>query len=541
MDNESECIGHGPCEKCGSRDNLGLYDDGHTHCFGCGWHTPPTGGTVPSGYTRSSQVDTTELLEVTPCDLIKRCLSEEICRKFGYGIAVDKNGKTVQVAQYRDESGRVVAQKLRTAGKRFTILGDAKAMRLFGEHLWKPGGRRVVVTEGELDALSVAAATGGTWPVVSIPQGAAGAKKAISKSLEWLQSFEQVVLCFDMDKPGREAAADCVDLFSPGKVAVAELPRKDANEMLVAGEVKELSQLLWQARTFRPDGIVSLQDIRERVLEAPTIGFPYPWDNVTADTYGRRLGDLIGIGGGSGCGKTDFMTTMIAYDVTELGLNVGVIYLETPIAEVGKRIAGKVAGKPFHLPGGGTREELEAALDQIPDGRLALYDSFGSMDFETIESRLRYMAVSLGCQSLYLDHLTALAAAEDDERKALEGIMARLSALAQSLKIMIHFVSHLATPEGKPHEEGGRVAMRHFKGSRAIGFWSHTMWGLERDTQQPGTPTTLRCLKDRFTGRATGKLFGLQYDQQTSLLHACALSTDEDHGFTYEPTQDDPF
>ena len=42
-------------------------------------------------------MDTTDFLEVTPVDLVKRCISGEICRKFGYGTAVDKNGKTVQV------------------------------------------------------------------------------------------------------------------------------------------------------------------------------------------------------------------------------------------------------------------------------------------------------------------------------------------------------------------------------------------------------------------------------------------------------------
>jgi twinkle protein len=49
--------------------------------------------------------------------------------------------------------------------------------------------------------------------------------------------------------------------------------------------------------------------------------------------------------------------------------------------------------------------------------------------------------------------------------------------------VMLTFVSHLATPEGKPHEEGGRVMIRHFKGSRAIGFWCHFMFGLERNQQ----------------------------------------------------------
>lgn len=33
-------VKHGPCPKCGSRDNLGTYRDGHQWCFGCGYYVP---------------------------------------------------------------------------------------------------------------------------------------------------------------------------------------------------------------------------------------------------------------------------------------------------------------------------------------------------------------------------------------------------------------------------------------------------------------------------------------------------------------------
>lgn len=39
----SNFVRHMSCPKCMSRDNLGLWDDGHTYCFGCGYRTPPTG------------------------------------------------------------------------------------------------------------------------------------------------------------------------------------------------------------------------------------------------------------------------------------------------------------------------------------------------------------------------------------------------------------------------------------------------------------------------------------------------------------------
>ena len=94
--------------------------------------------------------------------------------------------------------------------------------------------------------------------------------------------------------------------------------------------------------------------------------------------------------------------------------------------------------------------------------------------------------------------------------------------LAKELGLVFHCISHLATPDGKPHEEGGRVMLRHFKGSRAIGFWSHFAFGLERNQQAQDEDdrhvTSFRVLKDRYTGNSTGKTFDLFYDQETGLL-----------------------
>ena len=199
-------------------------------------------------------------------------------------------------------------------------------------------------------------------------------------------------------------------------------------------------------------------------------------------------------------------------------------------------MAGKAAGRRFHVPDGSWSDtELQAAWGRLKaSGNLHLYDHWGSMAWDTIKSRIRYLVTALGCEHVYLDHLTALAAAEEDERRALERIMAEAASMAQELNFILHYVSHLATPEGKPHEEGGRVMIRHFKGSRALGFWSHGMFGLERnqqaDTPEERSTTRLRCLKDRYTGQATGKVVSLRYDDASGLLNEVDEVFDETTG-----------
>jgi twinkle protein len=524
-ESDSSFVRHLACDNCGSRDANALYDDGHTTCFSCGRYVPSADETTKrsEGNKRLSG----DFLMGQVQALSARGLTEETCRKFGYRVTKD-GAKPVQVADYRDAEGALVAQKVRDKDKNFKVIGSGKDMPLFGAHLWQSGGKRIVITEGEIDAMSVSQAFGNSWPAVSLPNGAQSAKHALQRALEYLESFDQVVLCFDMDEPGRKAVAECAPLFSPGKCAVAELPHKDANAMLQEGLVKELCSAVYQARIYRPDGIVSLSDIRDRVMAPPEMGRPWFLESVTKATFGRRLGDLVAFGGGTGCGKTDLLTQQVAYDVLELGIPTGLLLLEQDVGETGKRLAGKAAGKRFHVPDGSwVQAELEAAYDALAgSNKVHLYDNFGAMGWGEIKSRIRYLVRSLGCQHIWLDHLTALAAAEEDERRALDKILAEMASMAKELQFVFHFVSHLATPEVKPHEEGGRVQVKHFRGSRAIGFWCHSIFGIERDTQQPGTPAVWRSLKDRFTGQANGLTWGLSYDANTGRLSETELNAD---------------
>lgn len=518
MERESHYRFKGSCPDCGSRDACANYSDGHTHCFSCG---KTRGGDGESTSRKPRVAEDFDPIRGEFQALGKRCISEETCRHFGYTVA-ERQGRKVQVAPYYKD-GELVAQHLRTPDKDFPWIGDPKGIELFGQHLWRDGGKKVVITEGEIDCMSVSQMQNNKWPVVSIPMGSKGAKKALAENLEWLERFDEVILMFDMDEPGREAVAECAPLFTPGKCKVAALPHKDANECLQKGQGAAIIEAIWGAKPYRPDGIRSVDELAEEAEQDIPRGRPWFLPILDELTYGRRDGEIYAFGAGTGVGKTDLFTQSIAYDLIELGLTVGVLYLEQPPVETLRRVAGKVVGKPLHIPGKATQEERKAAIGILKaTNRLFLYDSFGAIDWETIKAKIRYMVVSLGCKHIYLDHLTALVAAEEDERKTLDLVMSEMATLALELGCTIHFISHLTRPkEGKPHEEGGRVRIGHFRGSNAIGMWSHFMFGLERD-QQAEDPedrgTTFRVLKDRNTGQATGATIPLDYDPETTLL-----------------------
>ncbi len=524
MTDDSSFIRKEPCPACGSRDNLARYTDGHAYCFGCEYYEPADGSDTNQPKKKSTM--SADFLTGEFRAIKARSLNEETCRKFGYTIARNKRGELVHVAPYYDTDGSLCGQKLRGAEKDFSVIGNiTKKSQLFGQTLWGEGGRKVIITEGEIDCLSVSQVQGNKWPVVSVPNGAQGAKDAISRHLKWLCSFEEVILFFDMDDAGRKAVADCAPLFPAGKCKIATISgAKDANELLMAKRGQEIIDAIWQAATFRPDGVVSFKDIKEAARKPIEWGLGWCIEKLTQLTYGRRFGEIYALGAGTGIGKTDFLLQQMQYDIIDLREKVGVFFLEQNPVETAKRLAGKLAGQRFHIPDAGwTEDQLTEALDALDSDKLYLYDSFGATDWEVIKPTIRFLAHSEGVRVFYLDHLTALAAAEQDEKKALETIMADIATTAKELNIIIHLVSHLATPEGKSHEEGGRVMIKHFKGSRAIGFWCHYMFGMERDQQAEDerlrTVTTFRVLKDRYTGQATGQVIYLGYDRETGRMY----------------------
>jgi twinkle protein len=550
---ESTFIRHVPCPECGSTDANGLYTDGHTYCFACSAHTNQPQGTTTG--VRRPRVQ--GLISGEVRGLRARKITDETCKQFNYQVGT-YNNRPVQIAPYYDKNGVMVAQKLRFPDKTFSIAGDIKDALPFGAHCWQKQGKKIVVTEGEIDALTMSQVQGNKWPVVSIacgadnPVGADGTplpmnkiRKYFAKHREYFSGFEEVVLMFDTDEQGRASAKVAAEVLGP-RAKIAELPHpyKDANDMLLQDKTEELINAMWKAKEHRPEGIVNMADLKDAVKLRPKAGLSWPFPALTDLTFGIRTGELYALGAGTGVGKTDFFAETIEHLATEHRVPVGVFSLEQNPTETATRLAGKYAKKTFHIPDSGwTEADLDAAWASVMGGgKIFLYDSFGNNDWAIIKEKIEYLAHAEGVKHFFLDHLTALAAWQDDERKALEQIMADMGSLVKKLDIAIFFISHLATPEGKPHEEGGRVMIRHFKGSRAIGFWCHYMFGLERDQQhdneQIRKTTIFRCLKDRYTGRGTGKTFFLGYDQATGMLFETdapnAEKTGEAHGFEDE-------
>ena len=162
-------LSHQPCPDCGSSDALLINDDGSTKCFSCGKHTSA------EGVKASPQAEhLKDFIKGIAKAIPERKLNQDTCKKYKYNIGEYK-GRNVHIATYRDLEGNAVFQKLRyTDEKGFCIVGKYKPI-LYGMHLFKGNTKKLIITEGEIDCLSISQVING-YPVVSIPNGAGGAK-----------------------------------------------------------------------------------------------------------------------------------------------------------------------------------------------------------------------------------------------------------------------------------------------------------------------------------------------------------------------------
>lgn len=449
----------------------------------------------------------------------KRLITEETGKKFGYGYGSYK-GQRVHVANYYDDHGTLVGQKLRFPNKDFLVLGRI-GTHLFGQHLWSASGRRICITEGELDALSMSQVQQNKWPVVSIPTGAAGAKKAIAANLPWLEGYEQVVLMFDADEPGKKAAAECAELFSPNKACIAQLPLKDPNEMLKAGKTSDLVNAMWNAKAFRPDGIVSGNAVWDLLTKEDNVeSVDYPWQGLTNVTHGLRTRELVTICAGSGIGKS-LVCREIAHYLIQAGHKVGYIALEESVKRTALGLLSIAVNKPLHIDGF-KPEEIKEPFDRlIGSDQVFFYDHFGSLDSTNLLNRIRFLNKSCGCNWVVLDHLSIVVSGmeDGDERRLIDQTMTNLRSLVEETGMGLILVSHLKRPDGRGHENGAETSLAQLRGSAAIAQLSDMVIGLERDQQDDTSKniTTIRVLKNRFSGD-TGVAGALRYEPETGRL-----------------------
>ena len=502
---DSEFLRHEPCPTCGSSDANSVYTDGHSYCFSCQTYIPGEGD------LHTHQMQTNVNFKGSAQRLQKRRISEAVCQFF----KIYRDEAYLRFP-YFDSSGRLKGFKVKTKSKDFKYEGET-TNTLFGQHLFPNKGKRIVITEGELDAASCYQAME-NWPMVSLPHGAASAKKDIQKQIPFLQGYQEIILFFDKDEAGLRATEQVATLLPQGTVRIAHLadPYKDASDALQNDDPDAIRRAIWDAKPYQPDGIVDGKSLLELVTTpTPPCDHTYSLEGLQEKTHGIRFGELTTITAGTGQGKSTFCR-QLATDLLQSGERVGYIALEESNRRTALGLMSVGVGQALHL-GEHERDVLQLAYDTtISNWNLYLYDHFGSLSPDIIYNRIEYMALGLDIRIIFLDHLSILLSGLDgDERRMIDTTMTKLRSLVERTGISLFLVSHLRrTQTDKDHTDGAKVSLGQLRGSQAISQLSDTVLALERDQQADNDVSTLRVLKNRYSGE-TGIAAQLQYDKTT--------------------------
>ena len=468
--------------------------------------------------------------------LSDRGISEATAKRYGVKVATDIRGKVIKHYYPYFTSNEITAVKSRDIGsKQFFWRGSKSNTGLFGEQIAPKRGKFITVVEGECDAMAGFELFGGKWPVVSIKSGAAGAVKDIKESLEFLEGYESVVLAFDNDKPGRQAARKVARILKPGTARIMTLPNgyKDPNEMLRKNAHAAFVKSFWEAKVYTPSGVLNVSDSKDKFKDREKKeAVPYPWSGLNAKLYGLRQGELVTLTGGTGLGKSSVTRELEHWLIKTTQDNVGIISLEEDWRRTVDGILSIEANARMYIDQireQFSEKEIDKMFDILYDGknknRVWIHAHFGTNDIDEIFSKLRFMIVGCECKWIVVDHLHMLVSSliEGDERRAIDNIMTRLRSLVEETGAGIILVSHLRRVDGnRGHENGVETSLSHLRGSQSIAQLSDCVISLERN-QQADDPTEanttrIRILKSRYTGDV-GIATHLVYDRHTGRLN----------------------
>jgi twinkle protein len=522
-----------PCWECDSSDAVALYMDGkydnlkypRVKCFSCNQSTAKE--EIVEQYIAEEPIKKVATTSKPPVNelthtgdihaLGDRKISKEAALR--YNVKTNYNGQGQMMNRsfpYTDINGELVGTKIKTPAKKMFSTGNINRACMFGQSLFPAGSNEyVTITEGEEDAMAV-------WDmlrkgnyesvVVSVKTGAAAAIRDVEQNYEWLNSFKEIKICFDMDEQGQAAAAKVAAKF-PGKVSIVKMSYKDANEYLKAGAAEKFKTHWHNPEKIKVKGVYEFDQLWDEMTKLDSFTtIPYPWPELNEKTYGMRTGELTIIKAPPKIGKTELLREIAFHVQDQTDFSTGVVFLEEGLKRIGQGFVSKQLNRPIHLPDTQVTEaEIRQAFEELgKKNQLHIFDPRSDITVENLFNKFDYFVHSKGCKLLLLDHISMFAykAQNFDERRFLDGFIADLSSYANANDVHIIGVIHV-NDDGKT------------RGSRAPVQLCNTLISIHRDklNSDPVVANTTKVVveENRYNGDS-GHCVSLLYDKATGRM-----------------------
>lgn len=317
--------------------------------------------------------------------------------------------------------------------------------------------RRVLLAEGQIDAM--------TWhqwgiPALSVPNGSGLAW--VEYEWENLEVFDEILIAFDMDGPGREIAKKTIARLGIHRCLIVEFSGgKDPNEAMLNGATAETAQA-WVDAAKPPSfsGLVRASDIQRRIealCQTTEEAWSLPFFRKEWPDVGLyfRPGEVTLWTGVSSHGKSTFLGFLVLSAVAH-GMKAFIASMEV---KAEKTIYKMI--KAFSHSSQPTSEEVGGFLEEFgPD--LILADRIGYVEEKDLFDMMRFAFQRYGCSHFMIDSLMRISGLSEEYTKQAE-FMNKLQEFAKETDSHIHLVAH-------PRKLGtdGKPALMDIKGSSDI-------------------------------------------------------------------------
>lgn len=439
-----------------------------------------------------------------------RVISEELLSAMGIKDLVHpKIGRAIAFPYRR--GGKTYAAKIRSVDKRFTSTNGVSRGVYNEDCLRGDETLPVVITEGEIDCLSVIEA--GFVRAISVPNGwteQGNSVEALVEVEDLLRKSPYVIVAGDSDRAGESMPRAVANLLKGHDVRYAVWPDgcKDPNDVLVRYGAGELTARLNAAQRIDPPGglITAISDLppisERRVLRMDLA----PFDRVVA----FELGAISVWTGVPGSGKSTFLLWAAGRVAALERIRVGLFAFESHPHAIRDQLCRNRSGKPWDGLDQITRQRVVEGLDKRFRIVHRTYDDGTAHRMGWLETMIETLAIRDGCKLIVVDpwnELEHLPEPGETMTSYINWATQRLRQIAERLEVHIAVVAHpKKLPDSHKAPTGYDVADCHDAATEVL---TGSGWKPHSEV----TEDDLVACFDLETG-------GLKYDHPTEVIRS---------------------
>jgi len=403
----------------------------------------------------------------------------------------------------------------------------------------------VVITEGEIDALSVLQA--GVSSVVSVPDGApaVGTKNYAAKfsyldqDRDPFEGVEKIVLAVDHDEPGLLLRAELGRRLGTDRCWFVTWPEgcKDANDVLKQFGETRLAHCVNHAAPFPVQDVVAVQDVAasvtHRYYHGVACGLSTGWVGVDA-FFTIEPGQLTVVTGIPGHGKSEWLDALILNLAEAHEWTFAICSPENaPVEQHVEKLLEKALGSPFRVGPSSrmTPTELQQGLTWLQKYVTFIMPT-DALTITALLDRATILVRRQGIRGLIIDPFNEFdhtRAKGETETEYIGSILGTLKRWARQWQVHVFLVAHPQKlyrkedgtyPVPTPWDINGSANFRN-KADNCLTIW--------RNEAEPAEPVQVHVQKVRFKHIGRIGMALLDWTRLTGRYTDSLQSTEEHH------------